>query len=106
MRVLFITLICITLYGCASVPTPLILNHPKVHIGMSKEKLYYNGYGAPNLWSKKTINGKTYETWYYYNFSESFDFLNNALTGYSSRSIYHSAEGDEDVRNYQKSTIE
>lgn len=105
MRIFLILFICLLLSGCASIPSPIILNHPKIYIGMSKEKLYYNGYGAPNLWSKQMINGKTYETWYYYNFSESFDFVDNKLTGYSSRSIYHSANGDEDVRNYQKSTI-
>lgn len=57
-------------------------------------------YGAPNSWSRQVINGKTYEAWYYYDFSETYDFVDNALAGYSSRSVYHSENNTEDVRNY------
>jgi len=99
MKILFAILICISLCGCASLPMPIISNHPKIDIGMTKEKLMKE-YGAPNFWNRQVINGKTYEAWYYYNFSETYDFVDNALTGYSSRSVYHSANGIEDVRNY------
>lgn len=66
---------------------------------MTKEQLMKE-YGAPNSWSRQVINDKTYEVWYYYNFSETYDFVDNTLTGYSSRSVYHSANNTEDVRNY------
>ena len=99
MKILFAILICITLCGCASVPIPIVFNHAKISIGMTKKQLMKE-YGAPNSWSRQVINGKTYEAWYYYDFSETYDFVDNALAGYSSRSVYHSENNTEDVRNY------
>jgi hypothetical protein len=95
MKILSILLICSLLYGCASMP--IFFN--RAEIGMTKEQLIEKGYTNPSLWSRKIIDGKTYETLYYHRFDETYDFVDNKLTGYCSKNIYHSANGTEDIKN-------
>lgn len=96
MKTLVILSICSILCGCASMP--IFLNREE--IGMTKEQLLKKGYSTPNLWSRRVINGKTYETWYYSRLCETFDFVDNILTGYSKKNRYYSASGIEDIKDY------
>jgi hypothetical protein len=76
-----------------------MINHSGINIGMTKSELIQK-YGGPTSWSRKIINEHIYEILYYYDVSETFDFVDNILTGYSSRSRYITKDGIEDIRDY------
>ncbi len=100
MKVLLVLLLCFGLYGCATANSnPVGLLH-KVEIGMTKEDVF-KACGSPSEWTRQVINEKTYETWHYAFYTETYDFIDNSLIGYSSRGRYLTKEKIEDVRNYQ-----
>lgn len=69
---------------------------------MTKEQIF-NINSSPTTWSRQIINGHVYETWFYREMENTFDFADNALMGYSLglAGTYYSASGTEDVRNYK-----
>lgn len=86
------------LSGCATPsPNPVGLLH-NVNIGMTKKQVFH-ACGSPSEWTRQVINGKIYETWHYAFYTETYDFVDSILVGYSSRGRYHSTNGIEDVRN-------
>jgi hypothetical protein len=99
MKKLFLILICLTISGCAT--AKFIQN---VQIGMTKVQII-SSCGSPTSWNRQIINGKTYESLNYSYFGGDYDFVDNILVGYSRRDPfgdmkYHSANGIDDVRNY------
>ncbi len=83
--------------GCASTPGTYLLH--KADFGMTKEDLFKSA-GSPSGWTRQVIDGHTYETWHYAFFTETYDFVDNSLVGFSSRGCYYSEDSKEDVRDY------
>jgi len=103
-KIYILVLLCLGLCGCAF--APLTWNLPaysKIKIGMPKNEflILYREKAVeyPDSWSKKVINGNTYETFYYQQNASTFDFVNNVLVGYCIQRRYYSKDGVEDLRN-------
>jgi hypothetical protein len=94
MKKLIVLLFCLGLCGCASIPG---LGDRKVSIGMTKEQVFWK-VGSPLNWTRQVINGKTYETWSFFNDASTYDFIDNILVGYSYRGRYYLKDSVEDVR--------
>jgi len=63
---------------------------------------YQHFTGFPINYTRKFIDGHTYETLYYGfspEFVATFDFVDNVLVGYYDREYYHTKDGEEDIRN-------
>lgn len=97
MRSIILLLLCLGLCGCASIPG---LGDRKVNIGMTKEQVMWK-VGSPLNWSRQVINGKTYESWSFWNDASTYDFIDDELIGWSKRGRYYSKDSIEDVRNYK-----
>jgi len=98
-KILVLTLLalCLGLCGCATIPG---LTNRQVEIGMTKEEVMWK-VGSPLNWTRQIIDGKTYETWSFWNDARTYDFIDGKLVGWSERGRYYSKDGVEDVRAYR-----
>jgi hypothetical protein len=100
-KLLVIVVMCLGLCGCQSLPVPMLIDQGNPQIGMTKQDIMKKC-GAPNSYSRQVINGKTYETWYYYIFSGTYDFVDNVLVGYFKSSRYYIKDNVDDLRTYNQ----
>lgn len=103
-KIIVLLALVVSISGCATVRKEYSKNIAQmIHVGMTKEQVYRVN-GPSTTWSRQTINGHIYETWIYIGIRNTFDFVDNSLTGYSlglGGGAYYSKDNVEDVRNYK-----
>ena len=83
MKRFLVLLLCLGLCGCATIIEQTNAGFNKrIKIGMTEKQVYDIEGGNPSTWSRKVIDGKTYETWAYSGTPVflTFDFVDGILT--------------------------